>query len=80
MSTSASFKCVAWTAKEKKRGEFGVAATTEAITGFAEGLSQDDHVVLEATFHTWQICSLLEPHVVTSPLARLGIATATTRR
>ncbi len=47
----------------KKRGEFRVAATTEAITAFAEGLSHDDHVVLEATFHTWQICSLLRPHV-----------------
>lgn len=45
-----------------KRGEFRVAATVDAITVFAEQLKQDDHVVLEATFHTWQICSLLRPH------------------
>lgn len=70
MSTNASFKCVVWMAKARKRGEFRVAATTEAITAFAEGLSHDDHVVLEATFHTWQICSLLRPHVARVVVAK----------
>ena len=46
----------------KARKDFRVDATHEAILEFAKSLRPDDQVVLEATFHTWAIRTLLVPH------------------
>jgi transposase len=46
----------------KARKDFRVEATREAILAFAKTLDPNDHVVLEATFHTWAIWTLLVPH------------------
>ncbi len=46
----------------KARKDFRVDATREAILAFAKTLGPDDQVVLEATFHTWAIFTLLVPH------------------
>jgi len=68
------------TSKERTRREFRIAATNEAIEAFAQGLSHRDHVVLEATFHSWAIYRLLKPHagkvVVANPLQVKAIAHA----
>lgn len=58
-----------------------VACTREAITAWAEqALTREDHVVLEATFHTWAIVDLLVPFVqrvvVSNPLRTQAIAAA----
>lgn len=64
----------------KTRREFRIDATFEAIEAFAKKLNGRDHVALEATFHTWAIHSLLEPHagrvVVVNPLRVKAIAHA----
>jgi hypothetical protein len=61
-------------------GESQLPATPEAIEAFAQGLGADDQVVLEATFHTWAIWSLLRPHagkvVVANPMQVKAIAHA----
>lgn len=57
-----------------------IQATPEAISAFAQQLSTDDQVVLEATFHTWAIWSLLRPHagkvLVANPMQVKAIAHA----
>ena len=64
----------------QKLAEFRVTTTPEAIGAFAERLGPKDEVVLEATFHTWAIWSLLVPHagkvVVANPLQVKAIAHA----
>jgi len=60
--------------------DFRIAATAASISAFAEKLGPDDQVVLEATFHTWAIWSLLVPHagrvVVANPMQVRAIAHA----
>ena len=64
----------------KRRKEFRIEATNDAICRFADTLGLDDQVVLEATFHTWAIWALLRPHagrvVVANPLQVKAIAHA----
>ncbi len=67
-------------AKGTKRREFRVAASAEAVERFARGLRSGDHVVLEATFHTWALHDILTRHVrhvvVANPLQVKAIAHA----
>ena len=67
-------------AKGTKRKEFRVAASAEAVECFAKGLRLGDHVVLEATFHTWALHEILRRHVshvvVANPLQVKAIAHA----
>lgn len=62
------------------RREFRIDATAAAISAFAERLDSEDEVVLEATFHSWAIWSLLVPHakrvVVANPMQVKAIAHA----
>ncbi len=64
----------------KARKDFRVDATREAIMAFAKTLGPGDQVVLEATFHTWAIWTLLVSHcgraVVTNPMRVKAIAHA----
>jgi transposase len=46
----------------KRRQDFQVAATEEAIQAFARRLTAHDQVALEVTFHTWAIYAILAPH------------------
>ena len=46
----------------RNRCDFRIAADHDAIALFAQGLSENDAVVLEATFHSWAIWSLLQGH------------------
>jgi len=46
----------------KRRQDFQIPATAEAIEAFACTLTRKDQVALEVTFHTWAICQLLVPH------------------
>lgn len=46
----------------KRRQDFRVGATEEAIEAFARRLTPHDQVALEVTFHTRAIYSLLVPH------------------
>ena len=66
--------------KGTKRREFRVAASAEAVERFARGLRSGDHVVLEATFHTWALHDILTRHVrhvvVANPLQVKAIAHA----
>ena len=41
------------------RKDYPIGATSEAIEAFAQRLGPADQVVLEATFHTWAIHSIL---------------------
>lgn len=67
-------------AKGTKRKECRVAASAEAVERFAKGLRSTDHVVLEATFHTWALHDILARHVphvvVANPLQVKAIAHA----
>ncbi len=64
----------------RKQREFRIDATSAAIRAFASGLGPDDEVVLEATFHSWAIWSLLVAHaarvVVANPMQVKAIAHA----
>ncbi|MBM4244963.1 MAG: IS110 family transposase [Deltaproteobacteria bacterium] len=64
----------------QKQKEFRVDVTREAIAAFAERLGPGDAVVMEATFHTWVVWSLLAPRagrvVVANPLQVKAIAHA----
>lgn len=66
--------------KGERQQDFRIAATAESISAFARKLGADDQVVLEATFHTWAIWSLLVPHagrvVVANPMQVKAIAHA----
>ncbi len=66
--------------KGTERREFRVAASAEAVERFARGLRPEDHVVLEATFHTWALHDILTRHVphvvVANPLQVKAIAHA----
>lgn len=68
------------TAHGARQREFRIDGTAEAITTFARTLGPDDQVVLEATFHSWAIWSLLTPHagrvVVANPMQVKAIAHA----
>jgi transposase len=44
----------------KNRRDFKIGADHDAVTTFAEKLTDQDAVVLEATFHSWAIWSLLQ--------------------
>jgi len=46
----------------KRRQDFQVAGTEEAIQAFARRLTPHDQVALEVTFHTWAIYAILAPH------------------
>jgi transposase len=46
----------------RKRRDFPISATAEAIETFAHTLTRKDQVALEVTFHSWAIHSLLVPH------------------
>lgn len=63
-----------------KQREFRIEATAEAISEFARRLGADDAVVLEATFHSWAIWSLIAGHagrvVVANPTQVKAIAHA----
>src|SRR4051812_44572076 len=54
--------------------------THDAISRFAETLGAEDHVCLEATFHTWAIWAILSGHagkvVVANPMQVKAIAHA----
>ncbi len=67
-------------AQGNKCQEFRIDATSDAISSFADTLGSDDHVVLEATFHTWAIWAILKPHasrvVVANPMQVKAIAHA----
>jgi transposase len=71
--------CQVGKAGERLR-DFRIAATAASIAAFAEKLGPDDQVVLEATFHTWAIWSLLTPHagrvLVANPMQVRAIAHA----
>ena len=43
----------------RRRKDYPIGATAEALEAFARRLGPADHVVLEATFHTWAIHSIL---------------------
>ncbi|MFQ5974673.1 MAG: IS110 family transposase, partial [Alphaproteobacteria bacterium] len=45
----------------RRRREFRIAATREALEAFARRLTPDDQVALEATFHSWAIHAILAP-------------------
>lgn len=64
----------------KNRRDFKIDAGHDAISAFAEKLTQGDAVVLEATLHSWAIWSLLEGHgarvVVANPMQVKAIAHA----
>ena len=49
-------------ANGRRRWDFTISATAEAIETFARTLTRKDQVALEVTFHTWTIHSLLVPH------------------
>jgi transposase len=63
-----------------RRNEFRMTGTAEAISAFADTLGAEDSVVLEATFHSWAIWSLLVGHagrvVVANPMQVKAIAYA----
>jgi transposase len=63
-----------------RRRDFRIGATVEEITKFARTLGPDDSVVLEATFHTRAIWSILVPYAgrvaVANPLQVKAIAHA----
>jgi transposase len=42
--------------------DYPIGATSEALEAFAKRLGPNDHVALEATFHTWTIHSILARH------------------
>ena len=46
----------------KERCDFKIDADHDAITSFAQSLTEQDAVVLEATLHSWAIWSLLQGH------------------
>jgi hypothetical protein len=46
----------------RQRRDFRIDADHDAIARFAHSLSNNDAVVLEATFHSWAIWSLLQGH------------------
>ncbi len=64
----------------ENRRDFKIEAGHNAIAAFAEQLTERDSVVLEATFHSWAICSLLEGYgarvVVANAMQVKGIAHA----
>lgn len=64
----------------ERRREFRIEGTAEAIAAFASTLGPEDQVVLEATFHSWAIWSLLVPHagkvIVANPMQVKAIAHA----
>ena len=67
-------------AEGRRQRDFRIAGTAEAIVRFARKLGPEDQVVLEATFHSWAIWSLLVPHagrvVVANPMQVKAIAHA----
>lgn len=60
--------------------EYRIGAGAEEIAEFAQGLERSDQVVLEATFHTWAIHSIVSRHVdrvvVANPVEVKAIAHA----
>jgi transposase len=67
-------------ADAKRRRDFRIEASAEAIEAFAKTLQRADAVVLEATFHTWAIHSILSRYVervaVANPIQVKAIAHA----
>ena len=64
----------------KNKKEYKIDCTRENIEAFGESLSDDSHMVLEATFHSWAIYTILSSHVervvVANPLQVKAIAYA----
>jgi len=64
----------------RRRKDYPIQATSEALEAFGRRLGRNDHVVLEATFHTWAIHSILRQHAgsvtVANPLQVRAIAHA----
>jgi transposase len=64
----------------KRRRDFRIEASAEAIEAFAKTLQRTDAVVLEATFHTWAIHSILSRYVervaIANPIQVKAIAHA----
>jgi len=64
----------------RRRKDYPISATSEALETFADRLGATDHVVLEATFHTWAIHSILSQRAgsvtVANPLQVRAIAHA----
>ena len=46
----------------RNRCDFRIAADHDGVARFAQSLSENDAVVLEATFHSWAIWTLLQGH------------------
>ena len=46
----------------RRRCDFRIPATEEALEAFAGRLGADDRLALEATFHSWAIHAILAPH------------------
>src|SRR5271157_3617083 len=46
----------------RRRKDYPIQATSEVLEAFGRRLGRNDHVVLEATFHTWTIHSILRQH------------------
>jgi transposase len=67
-------------AKGSKRKEYRIGATAEAIEAWARQLGRRDQAVLEATFHTWAIHSIVSRYAgrvaVAHPLEVKAIAHA----
>jgi transposase len=49
-------------AQGKNRSDFRIGADHDSVVSFAGSLGEQDAVVLEATFHSWAIWSLLQGH------------------
>ena len=49
-------------AQGKERYDYQIEASHDAIASFAQSLTEQDAAVLEATFHSWAIWSLLQGH------------------
>lgn len=64
----------------KRRRDFRIEASAEAIEAFAKTLQRSDAVVLEATFHTWAIHAILSRYVervaIANPIQVKAIAHA----
>ena len=64
----------------KRRRDYQVGGSAEALEAFGQRLKRSDAVVLEATFHSWAIVEILRKHcdraVVAEPAQLKAIASA----
>ena len=59
MPTRPSSKSASSATTDSAAKDYPIDARSEALQAFAERLGPSDHVVVEATFHTWAIHSIL---------------------